>query len=141
MRCIVDARHPDRERSIVTPMPAVAAESMRGEFLSQRAFDASPFSPAWNGLLVALSVALLYAAHAYGAAWLFGWTPQRAPLWVELLLAVAIGYAPTLAAYSVRGTRRDAEELRPVIAYEARLARVLTVPLDVPSAVSIAARI
>jgi hypothetical protein len=84
---------------------------------SLRLFDAIPLPPIWVGIGIGLSIFGLYLAYT----WTFGpsigglsGTLPVANLWgAELILAFLIGFAPTATTYTLRGSLRDLEDLRP----------------------------
>jgi hypothetical protein len=83
-----------------------------------RLIESLPFPPLVGGLVIA---AAIYGAFLLWTV-LFGTSLGRLPditvqpLWIpELILAVVIGMAPAVTAYTLRGTARDVEALGPVL--------------------------
>ena len=100
-------------------MPRSDLEPTATKTWSLRLFDAVPLPPICVGVLIGLSVFLLYLAYtwAFGASlgMLVGGT-SAIPWGGELILAFLIGFAPTVTTYTLRGSLLDLADLRPALA-------------------------
>jgi hypothetical protein len=84
-------------------------------------FESIPLAPIWIGLLIAGLWFSVYLIYAYLVGWIDGSRYLGDPLWAmqfwfELIQAVMIGYAPTVATYWLQGTVQDLHALRPALA-------------------------
>lgn len=85
---------------------------------SLRIFAAVPLSPIWVGTGIGLGIFLLYLAYSAAFGSSIGTLRGVAvvnPWGAQLILALMIGFAPTISVYTIRGSLADLEELRPIL--------------------------